>query len=208
MLVQLFFWFLGISYLYEHIALGLPFGAALLTLNANTVVTSFIAGALGLSLNEGAYMAEIVRAGIISVDEGQTEAAASLGMSKGLTLRKIVLPQAMRIIIPPTGNETISMLKTTSLVSTIGGVEVFQATQNISNTNYEVVPLLIVASLWYLFFTSVMTIGQFYVERYYARGSSRQLPPTPLQRLRMSLRHVRARPVAALPETPWVAPHD
>jgi len=207
-LVQLFFWFLGISYLYEHIALGLPFGAALLTLNANTVVTSFIAGALGLSLNEGAYMAEIVRAGIISVDEGQTEAAASLGMSKGLTLRKIVLPQAMRIIIPPTGNETISMLKTTSLVSTIGGVEVFQATQNISNTNYEVVPLLIVASLWYLFFTSVMTIGQFYVERYYARGSSRQLPPTPLQRLRMSLRHVRARPVAALPETPWVAPHD
>jgi len=207
-LVQLFFWFLGISYLYEHIALGLPFGAALATLNANTVVTSFIAGALGLSLNEGAYMAEIVRAGIISVDEGQTEAAASLGMGKGLTLRKIVLPQAMRIIIPPTGNETISMLKTTSLVSTIGGVELFQATQNISNANYEVVPLLIVASLWYLFFTSVMTIGQFYIERFYARGSSRQLPPTPLQRLRMSLRHVRARPVAALPETPWVAPHD
>jgi polar amino acid transport system permease protein len=207
-LVQLFFWFLGISYLYEHIALGLPFGAALVTLNANTVVTSFIAGALGLSLNEGAYMAEIVRAGIISVDEGQTEAAASLGMNKGLTLRKIVLPQAMRIIIPPTGNETISMLKTTSLVSTIGGVELFQATQNISNTNYEVVPLLIVASLWYLFFTSVMTIGQFYVERYYARGSSRQLPPTPLQRLRMNLRHVRSRPVPALPETPWVAPHD
>jgi polar amino acid transport system permease protein len=207
-LVQLFFWFLGISYLYEHIALGLPFGAALFTLNANTVVTSFIAGALGLSLNEGAYMAEIVRAGIISVDEGQTEAAASLGMNKGLTLRKIVLPQAMRIIIPPTGNETISMLKTTSLVSTIGGVELFQATQNISNANYEVVPLLIVASLWYLFFTSVMTIGQFYVERYYARGSSRQLPPTPFQRLRMNLRHVRPRPVAALPEAPWVAPHD
>ena len=201
-LVQLFFWFLGISYLYEHIALGLPFGDAMVTLNANTVVTSFIAGALGLSLNEGAYMSEIVRAGIISVDEGQTEAAASLGMSKGLTLRKIVLPQAMRIIIPPTGNETISMLKTTSLVSAIGGVELFQATQNIANTTYQVVPLLIVASLWYLFFTSVMTIGQFYIERYYARGSSRQLPPTPLQRLRMSLRHVPSEPVPALAEVP------
>jgi len=218
-LVQLTFWYVGISYLYQRLTLGasialphltvsMPFWQSLWTINSNTLVTSFIAGALGLSLNEGAYMSEIVRAGIISVDEGQVEAAASLGMSKGSTLRKIVLPQAMRIIIPPTGNESISMLKTTSLVSVIAGVDLFQATQNISNTNYEVVPLLIVASLWYLFFTSVMTIGQFYVERYYARGSSRQLPPTPLQRLRMSFRHVRTRPVAALPETPWVAPHD
>ena len=194
-LVQLVFWYVGISYLYQHIAIGasvalpfvtvhLPFWQSLTTLNSNTLVTSFVAGALGLSLNEGAYMSEIVRAGIISVDEGQTEAAASLGMSKGLTLRRIVLPQAMRVIIPPTGNETISMLKTTSLVSVIAVVDLFQATQNISNTNYEVVPLLMVASLWYLFFTSVMTIGQFYVERYYARGSTRSLPPTPLQRLR------------------------
>jgi polar amino acid transport system permease protein len=218
-LVQLTFWFVGISYLYEHIGLGvsitvpyytvhLPFWQSLVTLNANTLVTSFLAGALGLSLNEGAYMSEIVRAGIISVDEGQTEAAASLGMSKGLTLRKIVLPQAMRIIIPPTGNETISMLKTTSLVSVISGVDLFQATQNISNANYEVVPLLVVASLWYLFFTSVLTIGQFYVERYYARGSSRALPPTPFQRLRTSFGHVRVKPTPALSEIPWVAPHD
>ena len=122
------------------------------------------------------------------------EAAASLGMSKGLTLRKIVLPQAMRIIIPPTGNETISMLKTTSLVSTIGWVELFQATQNISSTNYQVVPLLVVASLWYLFFTSVMTIGQFYVERYYSRGARRTLPPTPLQRVRATLFRSSRRP--------------
>jgi polar amino acid transport system permease protein len=218
-LVQLFFWYVGISYLYQHISVGasidfpfvavhLPFWRSLVTLNSNTLVTSFIAGALGLSLNEGAYMSEIVRAGIISVDEGQTEAAASLGMSKGLTLRKIVLPQAMRIIIPPTGNETISMLKTTSLVSVIAGVDLFQATQNVSNTNYEVVPLLIVASLWYLFFTSVLTIGQFYVERYYARGASRALPPTPFQRLRAGLHHEQLRPVASITEVPWVAPHD
>jgi len=218
-LVQLFFWYLGISYLYQHVNFGasialpyvtvhLPFWQSIATVNSNTLVTSFIAGALGLSFNEGAYMSEIVRAGIISVDEGQTEAAASLGMSKGLTLRRIVLPQAMRVIIPPTGNETISMLKTTSLVSVIAGVDLFQATQNISNTNYEVVPLLLVASLWYLFFTSVMTIGQYYVERYYARGSTRSLPPTPFQRVRAALRHQRVRPVAPIPEAPWVAPHE
>jgi len=218
-LVQLTFWYVGISYLYPHLVLGasvtavnhsihLPFWQSLVTINANTLVTSFIAGALGLSLNEGAYMSEIVRAGIISVDEGQTEAAASLGMSKGLTLRRIVLPQAMRVIIPPTGNETISMLKTTSLVSVISGVDLFEATQRISQTNYEVVPLLVVASLWYLFFTSVMTIGQFYVERYYARGSTRSLPPTPFQRLRAAVRRDRVVPVPALSEVPWVAPHD
>jgi polar amino acid transport system permease protein len=136
-------------------------------------------------------MAEIVRAGIISVDEGQTEAAQSLGMSKATTLRRIVLPQAMRVIIPPTGNETISMLKTTSLVSTIAVTDLFQATQNISNANYEVVPLLLVASLWYLFFTSILTVGQFYVERYYARGTARALPPTPFQRIRQDLFRLR-----------------
>jgi len=207
-LVQLFFWYVGIAYLYQHLDLGVPFGTALVTFNSNTLITDFVAGALGLSFNEGAYMAEIVRAGIISVDEGQTEAAQSIGLSKLQTMRRIVLPQAMRIIIPPTGNETISMLKTTSLVSTIAVVDLFQAAQNIATTTYEVVPLLIVASIWYLFFTSILTVGQYYVERYYARGSSRQLPPTPLQRLRMGLRHVRAKPEPALAEVPWVAPHD
>ena len=207
-LVQLFFWYVGISYLYPVLTFGIPFGPTFYTVNANVLVTSFVAGALGLSLNEGAYMAEIVRAGIISVDDGQTEAAQSLGMSKALTLRRIVLPQAMRIIIPPTGNETISMLKTTSLVYVIALADLFTATQNISNTNYETVPLLLVASLWYLFFTSVLTVGQFYVERYYARGSSRALPPTPFQRLRQDVFHLRRKPVPAVPEAPWVAPHD
>jgi polar amino acid transport system permease protein len=190
-LVQLFFWYDGIAYLYQHLTLGVPFGPALVTFNSNTLITAFVAGALGLSFNEGAYMAEIVRAGIISVDEGQTEAAQSLGMSKATTLRRIVLPQAMRVIIPPTGNETISMLKTTSLVSTIAVTDLFQATQNISNANYEVVPLLLVASLWYLFFTSILTVGQFYVERYYARGTARALPPTPFQRIRQDLFRLR-----------------
>jgi polar amino acid transport system permease protein len=114
----------------------------------------------------------------------------------------------MRIIIPPTGNETISMLKTTSLVYAIAVTELFTATQNISNANYQIVPLLLVASLWYLCFTSVLTVGQYYVERYYARGSTRSLPPTPFQRLRRGLFHIRVEPVPALAEAPWVAPHE
>ena len=206
-LVQLTFWYVGITYLYPRLTFGIPFGPAFYMVNANSLITSFIAGALGLSLNEGAYMAEIVRAGIISVDEGQTEAAQSLGMTKLQTLHRIVLPQAMRIIIPPTGNEAISMLKTTSLVIVIAGADLFAATQNISNTNYQIVPLLMVASLWYLFFTSVLTIGQYYVERYYARGSARSLPPTPIQRLRQTLFHIRVKPAPALPDAPWVGPH-
>jgi polar amino acid transport system permease protein len=206
--VQLFFWYVGITYLYPKLSFGIPFGPDLYTVNANALITAFVAGALGLSLNEGAYMAEIVRAGIIAVDEGQTEAAASLGMSKAQTLRRIVLPQAMRIIIPPTGNETISMLKTTSLVYAIAVTELFTATQNISNANYQIVPLLVVASVWYLFFTSILTVGQYYVERYYARGSSRALPPTPLQRLRQTFFHIRLQPVPAMAEAPWVGPHE
>ena len=207
-LVQLFFWYVGISYLYPRLTFGVPFGPAFFKVDANTLVTTFVAAALGLSLNEGAYMAEIVRAGIISVDEGQTEAAQSLGMAKLQTMRRIVLPQAMRVIIPPTGNETISMLKTTSLVYTIAGDDLFTATQNISNNNYQIVPLLVVASLWYLFFTSILTVGQFYIERHYARGSSRALPMTPWQRIRFMLVPTRGISVAASGPAPWLAPHE
>ncbi len=207
-LVQLFFWYVGISYLYPHLTFGVPFGPAFFRVNANVLVTPFVAGALGLALNEGAYMAEIVRAGIISVDEGQNEAAHSLGMSKLQTMRRIVLPQAMRVIIPPTGNETISMLKTTSLVYTIALSDLFTASQNISNANYQIVPLLVVASLWYLFFTSVLTVGQFYIERHYARGSARSLPLTPWQRTRQLLLPVRNAPIPPLTAGPWVAPHE
>jgi polar amino acid transport system permease protein len=132
-----------------------------------------------------------VRAGIISVPEGQTQAAQSLGMKRLLTMRRIVLPQAMRVIIPPTGNETISMLKTTSLVSVIAVSELTYSGQLIYSANYRTIQLLIVISIWYLVMTTVLTIGQYYVERHFGRGSTRDLPPTPLQRLRrgLSIRH-------------------
>jgi polar amino acid transport system permease protein len=119
-------------------------------------------------------MAEIVRAGIISVPEGQADAARSLGMTRLQTMRRIILPQAMRVIIPPTGNETISMLKTTSLVSVIAVADLLYAVQNIYSQNFKTIPLLIVASIWYIVCTSILYVGQYYLERYYGRGSSRE----------------------------------
>ena len=154
LLVQILFWF-NIAVLYPTIAIGLPLGGPQLAhLHLATLITPFTAGVLALGLNEGAYMSEIVRAGIISVDEGQTEAAQALGMSQLLTLRRIVLPQAMRVIIPPTGNETISMLKTSSLVSVIAVTELLYSAQTIYYRTYQIPQLLIVASIWYLFVTS------------------------------------------------------
>lgn len=185
-LVQLLFWY-NISALYPRLSLGIPFGPDFVHGNVNPIITAFTAAILGLGLNEGAYMSEIVRAGLLSVDHGQSEAAQALGMSRGLTLRRIVLPQAMRVIIPPTGNETIGMLKTTSLASTIALSELLRATQNIYSRTYQTIPLLIVASVWYITLTSVLSIGQYYLERYFARGSARALPPTPFRRLRQSL---------------------
>jgi polar amino acid transport system permease protein len=197
-LVQIVFWY-SIGSLYPTIALGVPFGPQLIHLDANSIITGLLTVVLGLGLNEGAYMSEIVRAGIISVDEGQSEAALSLGMTRLQTMRRIVLPQAMRVIIPPTGNETISMLKTTSLAAFVAGTELFSAASNIYSANFETIPLLIVASLWYLAMTSVLYVGQYYLERYYARGSSRQLPPTPLQRIRRGVFSFGHDPVATGP---------
>ena len=185
-LVQLLF-FYNVSYLFPHLTIGIPFGPAFLHLNANTLVSPFVAAIIALGLNEGAYMAEIVRAGILSVDEGQTEAAHALGMSRLQTMRRIVLPQAMRVIVPPTGNETISMLKTSSLASAITVGEVLFKVQGIYSRTYQTVPLLMVASFWYLIVSSVLTAGQYYVERHFARGSTRQLPPTPIQKFRRLL---------------------
>ncbi|MDQ1413149.1 MAG: polar amino acid transport system permease protein [Acidimicrobiaceae bacterium] len=182
-LVQLLFWY-DLSYLYPTLSLGIPFGPALVHLNANTAVTPFAAALFGLGLNEGAYMAEIVRAGILSVEEGQTDAAKALGLTRLGTMRRIVLPQAMRVIIPPMGNETISMLKTSSLASTITVVELLRSAQNIYSRTFETVPLLMVASFWYLAMTSVLTVGQYYLERRFARGALREPPPTPVERVR------------------------
>ena len=195
-LVQLLFWSF-IAAVYPKISLGIPFGPSLISQDANSLITPFVAAILGLGLNEGAYMSEIVRAGLLSVDEGQTEAAQALGMSRMQTLRRIVLPQAMRVIIPPTGNETISMLKTSSLVSVIAFTELLYASQLIYSQNYKQIPLLIVASAWYLFLTSILSFGQYYLERHYARGAMRELPATPLQRLRRTLFTLRRQEVQA-----------
>ncbi|MFD4140191.1 MULTISPECIES: amino acid ABC transporter permease [unclassified Streptomyces] len=151
------------------------------------VMTPFVVALLGLGLNEGAYMAEIVRAGIQSVDEGQTEASHALGMPNSKTMRRIVLPQAMRVIVPPTGNEFINLLKTSSLVSAVQYTDLLRSATNIGSTSFAVMEMLLVASVWYLALTSVFSIGQYYVERYYARGSLRQLPPTPWQKAKTKM---------------------
>jgi polar amino acid transport system permease protein len=174
LLVQILFWNF-ISALYPKITLGVPFGGpALIHANANSLVPTSVAVVLALSLNEAAYMAEIVRAGIISVAEGQSEAAQSLGMSRMQTLRLIVLPQAVRVIIPPTGNETISMLKNTALASVVAYGELLYAVQLIYDVNFKQIPLLMVAVIWYLVMTSVLYVGQYFIERRYGRGFTRE----------------------------------
>lgn len=192
-LVQILLWY-NIAALYPRFSLGVPFGPTFAHFDASAVITPFVAGLLALGLNEGAYMAEIVRAGIISVPEGQTQAAQSLGMSRLLTMRRIVLPQAMRVIVPPTGNETISMLKTTSLVSVIAlpHPELLYAAQLIYSVNYRTIQLLIVASIWYLIVTTVLTVGQSSLERRFGRGTAHAAPETLLERLRRLLQPRRA----------------
>lgn len=169
LLVQIIFWY-NLAALYPKLTIGIPFGPALATAHVNSLITPWAAAILGLVLNEAAYMSEIVRAGILSIPRGQTEAARSLGMSARQTMTQIVLPQAMRVILPPTGNETVAMLKSTSLVSVIALSELLYATQTIYSANYETIPLLVMASLWYLVLTSVLSVGQGYLERRYNRG--------------------------------------
>jgi amine acid ABC transporter, permease protein, 3-TM region, His/Glu/Gln/Arg/opine family len=182
LLVQLLFWNF-ISALFPKISLGIPFtGIELISLDANTVIPTFVAAILGLALYESAYMSEIVRAGILSVDRGQFEAAQSIGMRRSLLMRKIVLPQAMRVIIPPTGNETIGMLKFSSLVSVIGLPELLNSVQLIYARTFETIPMLIVATIWYLAVTTVLTIGQFFIERHFSRSSRQQPQGTPVGR--------------------------
>lgn len=179
MMVQIIFWGYLAS-LFPMIGIpGTPF-----YWDTNKLIPLFVAGLLALTLNQGAYSSEIVRAGMLSVDEGQREAAYSLGMSPLYTFRRILLPQAMRVIIPPMGNELISMLKNTSLLFVIAIVELYTATAMISSQNFKRIELLIVASLWYLFMTSVLSVPQYYLERRFGRGSSRNLPPTPFQRVK------------------------
>ncbi|NEW41569.1 amino acid ABC transporter permease [Nocardia cyriacigeorgica] len=181
--VQLVFWGLVPS-LYKQISLGVPFGPQLIELDVQGFQAAFTFAVIGLGLNEAAYMAEIVRAGINSVGEGQREASVALGMSWSQTMRRTVLPQAMRVIIPPTGNELIGMLKTTSLVTAIPlSTDLFGRARDIYGVNFLPIPLLLVIATWYLAITSVLMVGQFYLERYFSRGVSRQLTAKQLQEL-------------------------
>ncbi|AZG43830.1 amino acid ABC transporter permease [Gordonia insulae] len=173
--VQLVFWGLFPS-IYKRIDLGIPFTVQFAHFDIQTLNAAFLFAVIGLGLNEAAYMAEIVRAGVSSVGEGQTEASVALGMSWTQTMRRTVLPQAMRVIIPPTGNELISMLKTTSLVAAVPfSLELYGRARDISGVNFQPIPLLMVASTWYLIVTSILMVGQFYLERYYSKGASKQM---------------------------------
>jgi polar amino acid transport system permease protein len=167
----------------QGIAIGVPFDTQILslfgidgtmriaTLDANAILGGFWGGVIGLGVSEGAYMAEIARAGILSVDRGQSEAAQAIGMSPGKTMRRIVLPQAMRVIVPPTGNETIAMLKDTSLLIALPvTIDMFFQLRSIGSRTYRVFEVLVAATLWYLLATSILMIGQYYLERYFGRG--------------------------------------
>ncbi len=171
--VQLVFWGLFGS-IYKQIDIGIPFVAQFAHFDVQALNAAFFFAIIGLGLNEAAYMAEIVRAGVASVGQGQTEASIALGMSWSQTMRRTVLPQAMRVIIPPTGNELISMLKTTSLVTAVPfSLELYGRARDISGVNFAPIPLLLVASTWYLVATSVLMVGQHYIEKHYSRGANR-----------------------------------
>jgi polar amino acid transport system permease protein len=174
--VQLVFWGL-ISTIYATIDIGIPFTAPWMVFETKNVIDYFWLAVIGLSLNEAAYMAEIVRAGILSVDHGQEEASTALGMSWMQTMRRVIIPQAMRIIIPPTGNEVISMLKTTSLVTAVPySFDLYGRARDISVEIYDPIPLLLVASAWYLAFTSVLMVGQYFLEKRFSRGVGQARP--------------------------------
>jgi len=172
-LIQLIFWF-NLSLIVREFSLTLPFFGTIFSVKTNDVMTPFMAAVIALSLHEAGYMAEIVRAGIKSVPSGQTEAAGSLGMNHRLILRRITLPQAMRFIVPPTGNETINLLKTTSLVTIIAVNDLLYAAQSIYARTFETIPLLIVVAFWYLFVVTILSICQHYIEQYYGRSDQQQ----------------------------------
>ncbi|MET9853137.1 amino acid ABC transporter permease [Streptomyces sp. NPDC006450] len=183
LLVQIIFWGYAAA-LYQYVKIGIPFtSVTFFQVETNSLLTPAVAALLALGLNEAAYASEIVRAGIQSVDPGQTEAAHSLGMRPAQTMRRIVLPQAMRVIIPPMGNETINMLKMTALVSIISAHDLMSNIQDVYAQNYQVIPMLVVASLWYLGLVTLLGIPQAWLERRYGRGSDRGGHVSPLRRM-------------------------
>ena len=159
--------------------LGLDGNLRFLSLNANELFAGLFGAVLGLGLSEAAYMAEIARAGILSVDPGQSEAAQAIGMNRGQSMRRVILPQAMRVIVPPTGNETIAMLKDTSLLIAIPlGSELFFQLTSIGSRTYRTFEVLVAAVIFYLIATSVLMVGQYYIERHFGRGFGQKKPKT------------------------------
>jgi polar amino acid transport system permease protein len=182
------------SALYRTMSVGVPFGPAFFTFDESRLATDMAVAVVGLSLNEAAYASEVVRGGILSVDQGQHEAAAALGLPKSYQFTRIVFPQALRSITPNYVNQLIGLIKGTSLVFYVSLLDLFGSVQSMGSTYPgDIVPLLLVATVWYLTLTSVVSVIQFYVERYYSRGALRTLAPTPLQQLRTGLRDLRAR---------------
>lgn len=182
LILQLLFWF-NLALLYDRISFGIPFGPSFFDVGTMDLIGPMTAATLGLALHQAAYCAEIVRSGFLSVDQGQLEAAAALGIPRTRQIRRILLPQAMRTIIPTAGNEIIGLVKGTSVVYIMAIPELFYQVQVIYARNGRVIALLLVAAIWYLLLTTVLSIVQHYVERHYARGAVRALPPTPLQRV-------------------------
>jgi len=171
-LVQLLFWY-EIASLYPQLSLGIPFGHEFVTVKTAHLFTGILAAFVGLTVDTAAFSAEIVRGGILSVERGQSEAAEALGLSRGRIFRRIVLPQAMPAIVPSTGNLLIGLLKATSIVSVIAVQDLLYSVQLIYQQNFLIMPLLMVATLWYIILTTVLSIGQYFIERYYARGKRR-----------------------------------
>lgn len=192
LLVQLLLWY-NIGYLYETLVLGIPFtDVVLFEASTTELVGKFAAAALGLSLHQAAYAAEIIRGGILSVDAGQLEAAKALGLPAWRRSVGIVLPQALRAILPPAFNEIISLVKGTSIVYVLALGDLFYTAQIIYSRTNEVIPMLMVATIWYIVITTALNIVQYYVERRVARGAVRTLPSTPWQRVRARLASERA----------------
>jgi polar amino acid transport system permease protein len=179
------------SALYSDLGIGIPFGPVLASIGINDLLPVTVMAVIGLSLNESAFAAEVVRSGILSVDQGQHEAAAALGIPKGRQFRRIVLPQALRTIVPSYVNLLIGLIKGTSLIYYVSVLDLFGQVQSMGSTYpTDIIPLLLVASVWYLILTSVVSIVQFYVERHYSKGALRILPPTPLQKLRAGIKNL------------------
>ncbi|MFD7588890.1 amino acid ABC transporter permease [Kitasatospora sp. NPDC059811] len=190
-LVQLLFFF-NIGALYPTLGLGIPFGPEFVTVKTVNLIGPTLTAVIGLTLLETAYAAEVIRGGILSVDRGQLEAASALGLGRWRVLRRIVVPQAMRSIVPTAGNMLISALKGTSIVSVLAVSDLLYSVQLVYLQSYRVIPMLVVATIWYLVVTTLLSVGQYYVERHYAKGATRDgLPPTPLQRTRAALRRLR-----------------